>query len=494
MRSADDVREFITQLEAEGELCRIGAKVDWNLEIGAITRRAIDLRAPAPLFERITGYPAGYRALGCPVGPSTPNVHARVAIAMGMPKDTPPLKLIDVFCERTEQPIPPTRVSSAPCKENIHRGSAIDLLQFPAPWIHGVDGGRYLGTWHIVVTKDPDTGWVNWGVYRAMVHDRTTLGILLHHARQHGGHMYYSKYEARGEPMPIAIAIGTDPLSSLGASASFGFGVNEAEMVGGIRGRPVEVVRCESVDLDVPATSEIVIEGWVPPRKRHLEGPFGEYTGYAVHADPSPVVEVSCISHRDDPILTIANMGKPWDECAVVNGIVNSAVALKALRNAGILVKAAYNFAPNQSIFIAAPPIPGSALRIASTLWSGATRTDLPYLVIVDEDIDVTNVEDVWWAITTRMHPRNGIHVLEGKVANPLLPWLTPAERDSRLTSGAYFDARFPHDWTAEYKAKHCTVVDFARGWPREVQERVLERWTEYGYSSPDGKTRETGS
>jgi phenylphosphate carboxylase alpha subunit len=490
MRIADDLREFIAQLEAEGEAIRVGAEVDWNLEIGAITRRAIDLRAPAPLFERIAGYPPGYRVFGCPMGPSTPYLHARVAIAMGLPKDTPPLDLIEAVCQRTDQPIPPARVSDAPCKENIRLGKDVNLLDFPAPWIHSVDGGRYLATWSVCVTKDPDTGWMNWGVYRAMVHDEKTLGILLHRARQHGGYMFYNKYAARNEPMPIAIATGTDPLCTMAAASSFRFGVSEAEMVGGLRGRPVELVRCETVDLEVPATAEVVIEGFVPPHERRLEGPFGEYTGYAVHADPSPIVEVTCISHRQDPIITAANMGKPWDDGAVPSSIVTGAVALKAIREAGIPVKAAYTYAPQQSIIVAAPPVPGSALRIASTLWSGATRTDLPFLVIVDEDVDVTNIEDVWWAITTRMHPRNGIHVLDGKVANPLIAWLTPDERESNVTCGVYFDARFPHHWSAEYKRKHCTVVDFERGWPQEIQERVLERWAEYGYSAAGGRQR----
>lgn len=484
MTIADDLRGYIAQLEAEGELQRVGTEVDWNLEIGAITRRVLDLRAPAPLFERIKGYQPGYRVLGCPVGPSAPNLHARVALAMGLPSDTPPLQLIDTFCQRTENPILPTRVNHAPCKENIHRGDEVDLLEFPAPWIHGIDGGRYPGTWNMVGTKDPDTGWMNWGVYRSMIHDERTLGILLHRARQHGGGMYYNKYEARDEPMPIVIAIGTDPLCTIGAASSFRFGVGELDMVGGLRGRPVEVVQCETVDLEVPATAEIVIEGFVPPNKREMEGPFGEYTGYAVHADRSPVVEVTCITHRDDPILTVANMGKPWDDGAVPSAIATGAVALKALRDAGIPVKAAYAYAPQQSIIIAAPPVPGSALRIASTLWSGATRTDLPFLIIVDEDIDPTNLDEVWWAITTRMHPRNGIHVYDGKVANPLISWLTPSERETNVTSGVYFDARFPHHWSPEYKAQHCTVMDFERGWPKDIQDRVLERWFEYGYGA----------
>jgi 4-hydroxy-3-polyprenylbenzoate decarboxylase len=299
--------------------------------------------------------------------------------------------------------------------------------------------------------------------------------------------MYYNKYEPRREPMPVAIAAGTDPLSTLAAASSFSFGASEAAMTGALRGRPVPVVPCETVPLEVPATAEIVVEGFVPPGERRAEGPLGEYTGYAVHAEPAPIMQVSCITHRDDPILTTANLGKPWDEASVASSIVTSAVALKALRGAGLAIKAVYTYAPQLSIIIAAPPIPGSAMRIMSTLWSGAVRTDLPYLVIVDEDVDVTNLEEVWWAITTRLHPRHGIHVLDGKVANPLIPFLTPADRARNETAGAYFDARFPHEWPAEYKREHCSVVDFEHAWPREVQDQVLSRWAEYGYS-PSGR------
>ena len=158
-----DLRAFMTALEREGELHRIKAEVDWNLEMGAATRKSIELRGPALYFEKAKGYPAGYGVLGVPFGPTKPVIQGRVAIALGLPKTTPPLELIDVFRERTYHPIKPVLVDSGPCKEEILKGDDVDVLKFPVPKIHGMDGGRYVGTWDLVVTKDPDTGWVNWG-------------------------------------------------------------------------------------------------------------------------------------------------------------------------------------------------------------------------------------------------------------------------------------------------------------------------------------------
>lgn len=482
----EDLRSFIGELERQGEVQRVPVEVDWDLEIGAITRRVIDRRAPAPFFEAVKGYPKGYRVFGCLFGPTRPVIQGRVALALGFAKETPPLDLIKWFGQRIEKPVKPERVSKegAPCKERVQQGDKINLLEFPVPRVHGMDKGRYIGTWCICVTRDPDTDWVNWGVYRCMIHDEKTLGILLHPAQQHGGEIYFHKNERRGKPMQIAIAIGVDPVSQLAAAAEFPYGVSEVDMAGALRGAPVKLVPCETVDLEVPATSEIVIEGVIPPSERRMEGPFGEYTGYAVHSAPAPVVHVNCITHRTDPILTVANMGKPWDDASVCDSIVRSGFVYKMLRDIGIPVSGVYVYAPQLSIVISVPSRPGIAMRVASALWSGSSRTDLPYVIVVNEDVDVTNLEDVWWCLTTRLHPKNGIHIVGSKVANPLIPWLSPEDRTNRVTHGALLDATFPSYWTKEYLDQHCLVVDFERGWPREVTEKVLKRWSDYGYKT----------
>ncbi|HLE80495.1 MAG TPA: UbiD family decarboxylase, partial [Dehalococcoidia bacterium] len=295
-----DLRQYLAKLEAEDELRHVGAEVDWDLEIGAISRRGIELRAPALLFENVRGYPQGYRLLANILSGTRPP-NGRLALAMGLPKAAPTLELIEQYAHRVRNPIKPTIVSTGPCKEEIHLGEDVNVLEFPIPLIHGGDGGRYAGTWHIDVIKDPDSGWVNWGMYRHMVHDEKALGWMAA-PFQHGPNIYYQKYEARGQPMPMAIAIGTEPLCSVVAATSFPAEVSEAGLAGGLRGAPVELVKCETLDLEVPASAEIVLEGIVLPGERKLEGIFGEFTGYNAGAKhPRPVFHIQSITHRVNP-------------------------------------------------------------------------------------------------------------------------------------------------------------------------------------------------
>jgi 4-hydroxy-3-polyprenylbenzoate decarboxylase len=479
-----DLREFIDALERQNELQRITAEVDWNLEMGAVTRRSIELRAQAPLFEKATGYPDGYGVLGIPLGPTKPVIQGRVAIAMGLPKDTPPLELIDIYRQRIGNPIKPVLVKTAPCKDVILKGDDVDVLKFPVPHIHGMDGGRYIGTWDICITKDAETGWVNWGMYRSMVHDSKHVCLLLVPGDQHGGAMFYRQYEPRQRPMPIAIVVGADPVCNLLAITSLPYGTSEVDAAGGIRGEPVQMVKCETVDLEVPASAEIVLEGEVIPGKRVEEGPFGEYTGHSAHDEPTPVIRVNCITHRKNPIQTMANMGKPWDDAAVPMSITVSAMIGKLLRDNGVPFRSVFQPPPGTSVFISTRSAPGHVVKIMSTLISG-WRSGLQYIVVVDDDVDVTNTEDVWWAITTRMHPKNGYHFIEGVGANTLIPFLSPEDRRKHETAHAYLDATFPADWSREYRERHCQVVDFQHAWPENVQKKVLERWSkDYGFKS----------
>jgi 4-hydroxy-3-polyprenylbenzoate decarboxylase len=286
--------------------------------------------------------------------------------------------------------------------------------------------------------------------------------------------------------MPIAIAIGTDPLSTIASASSVPFGEGEADLAGGLLQQPVPVVPCETVDLEVPATAEIVVEGWVDPAERRDEGPFGEYTGYAVLAESLPVVHVTAITYRNDPIFTMTCLGRPWDESDTATAVATSAIALRALRESGIDARMVFCQPPQTSFLVSARPVPGLASRVNAVFASGRYRTDVPYVVLVGDDIDVTNLEDVWWALTTRMHPRDGVRVSDHRPFNPLLPFLLPEERQRQETSSVLFDATFPTWWDARYREAHCQVVDFQRGWPEDVRQRVLDRWQEYGYPAAD--------
>jgi 4-hydroxy-3-polyprenylbenzoate decarboxylase len=474
-----DLREYLACLEREGELTRVQAEVDWNLELGAISRRAMDRRAPALLFENIKGYPRGYSVLANILARSQQFDYSRFALSMDVPKDIGALELIEAFVQRMDRRIPPELVATGPCKENIVKGDEVNLLEFPVPLLKGPDGGRFIGTWHVNVTKDPETGWVNWGMYRHMVHDERTVGWLAPPV-QHGPSLFYKKYEARNEPMPMAIVIGTEPISTIMAGTPLPANVSEVEAVGGLRGEPVELVRCETIDLEVPASAEIVLEGHVIPHERRLEGPFGEFTGYAAgDRMERPVFRVDCITYRNNPILTASNVGKPWEEESVMGSVTWSAALVDDLRKRGIYFKSLYVAPPLQAIIVSCdPPYPGYQQTLASAIWSSKFGINRAYIFIVGEDVDVTNIEDVWWCLTTRLHPVNGIHVQRNTNAFVLWPFISDEERRMGQGSKVYFDATFPSNWPKE---KIPTTIDFKHGWPEEIQQRVLERWNELG-------------
>jgi 4-hydroxy-3-polyprenylbenzoate decarboxylase len=400
---------------------------------------------------------------------------------MGLAKDTPTLELIERFAERIKNPIKPLIVDSGPCKEETHLGKDVNVLEFPAPLIHGKDGGRYLGTWHIDVIRDPDSGWVNWGMYRHMVHDENTLGWLAS-PFQHGPGIYYKKYESIGQPMPMAIAIGTEPLCSVAAATSFPAEVSEADLAGGLRGAPVELVKCETIDLEVPASSEIVLEGVVLPGERRLEGSFGEFTGYdAGGRVPRPIFRVQCITHRKSPILTMCNPGKSWEENDVVLSINGSAILRNELRSRGIPFKSVYVMPPTMAVVVAVKQqYSGFVHTVASAIWSSKAGIYRPYIFVVGEDVDVTNAEEVLWCLTTRLHPEKGIHILKGTLGSPLGPFLSREEKEKGLGARVIFDATFPYHWPA---ADTPTIIDFEHGWPPVIKEKVLSKWEEYGIS-----------
>lgn len=358
-------------------------------------------------------------------------------------------------------------------------GDDVDLFRFPTPLSHGTDGGRYMGAWHICVNRDPDSGWVNWGMYRMMIESKNTLGWLANPG-QHGPAIYYQKWESRGQAMPMAVAIGAEPVSHIVAASQFPPGVDEADKAGAIRGAPVEVVKCETCDLEVPASAEIVLEGEMLPYERALEGPFGEYTGYcAGERMLRPVFHVKCITYRNNPILTINTPGKPWDGDAPSYSITDSATLKNELRSLGIRFKDVYIQPPKSTVVISvAPPYAGYIHTVASAVWACKTAIYKPYLIMVGDDIDVTNPDEVMWCLTSRLRPGDGIHVQRNAPVSVLMPFINRQERETLVGSRVAFDATFPAEWPKEHTP---TIVDLEHAWPADVVQKVLSRWDEYG-------------
>ncbi len=473
-----DLREYLEVLDKAGELVRITEEVDWYLEAGAIARRAQDLRAPAPLLQRVKGYPEGVRLFGNTFGPTRPVVHGRISLALGMPPDTPTEEITAEFTRRLKKPIKPVLVNQGRCKENIVTGNGVDLLAFPAPHLHIMDGGRFFGSWHINVIKDPDSNWVKWGTYRHMLLDKNSLGFLAQRP-QHGPSIYYDKYEARGQPMPMAVAFGCDPILNMAAAAALPANVNEVDAAGGLRQAPVELVKCQTCDLEVPAHAEIVLEGEVTSERRR-EGPFSEFTGYCSRETLSPVFKVKCITFRNNPIMTFSCHGKPWDDGGVMSSISSSALLAQSLRNAGLSFKSVYSMPHVLAVIVSTSvPYPGFVHVLASAIWGSRPGILRPYIIVVGEDVDVSDPADVLWCLTSRLHPVTGVYTHLDTPSDSLWPFLSKEEKERHQGAKLLLNATFPPQWDP----KHVPIpVDFETGWPAEVKERVLKRWKRYGY------------
>ena len=281
--------------------------------------------------------PARSRAAACW---STSSRGKRKNMTLGFPTDLSKPELSEGFrvhhaAQMQTRRIPPKFVDSGPVMQNVMTGDKIDVTKFPAPQWHPKDGGRYIGTGCYNVMRDPDDGWINCGTYRVMIHDEKSLGFYISPGK-HGRQMR-DKYQARGERMPVVIVCGGDPMSFLMGSSEVPFGVSELEVIGGMRGSAVEVIKGPITGLPIPANAEIVIEGFVEPDNVRNEGPFGEWTGYyASDERPEPVIDIKAIYHRNEPILLGCVPQRPPDEICRYRAIVRSALLRENIEKAGV--------------------------------------------------------------------------------------------------------------------------------------------------------------
>jgi len=473
MTSYKDLREFVKVLEEENELLRVNAEVDWKYEVSGWVWKSQRANGPALLFENIKGYP-GHKLFTYGLGS-----YRRIALAMGLPKNTSVKELIKEYRRRTEKPLEPTLSKWGPCKENIDKGEAVNLLKFPVPHWHPRDGGRYMITWAAVISKDPETGVRNVGLYRGMIVDRNTiaLGFL---PFSHLG-LHYSKAEERGEPLPLAIAIGCDELLVMAAAAPFPPGVDEMTMAGALKGEPIELVKCETIDLEVPANSEIVLEGELLPYERVEEGPFGEHTGY--HGGPvrmRPIFKVKCVSYRNNPIFRGTLETKPICEDHVIESINVPAVALKTLEGIVPGVLNVYTPPFGDSWLSAIVQIRqyyvGHARDVAHVLLGSNVGRHFKVVIVVDEDIDPFNIEEVWWALTTRVQASRDIEIVRFRRTSRSDP--SAPREGPEITDKMVIDATKKLDYPYE-PAWGSTWAPTAIP-PEEVLELVERKWKLY--------------
>jgi 4-hydroxy-3-polyprenylbenzoate decarboxylase len=488
-----DLREWIKLLEKEGELRRITAPVDWDRELGAIARKVLEKKGPALLFERIRGYERGRCTRLFTGGLAS---RERLALALGFPKDASNRELVQHVMVKNREAIKPLVVPTGPAKEKIVTGDAIDLFEFPVPRWHYLEGGRYILTFAGIVTRDPDTRVQNVGIYRGMVGKKNSIPSLLIKGGQHWG-QHFVKYAERGEPMPVACVIGWDPILCFLAGSPIPAGVCEYDVMGAYRGEPAELVRCETVDLEVPASAEIVIEGLISddPATYEVEGPFGEFTGYVSDLPTlRPAIQVTAVTHRSDPILFGTLEGTlpgSFSENSVMSSVQRAAIAWNILNAAGIPgIRNIYIHPITNGTNIAIQikkHYQGQPKQIAAALWgAGAAQFRYKNVIVVEEDIDVSSYEQLDWAIAYRVNAgHGGIVVFPGSFGSPIDPSTPMEERDiTQLGSGLWnrvlIDAT--RNWTFEKRAEWGgeRFPPTVRPAP-EDEARVLERWKELG-------------
>lgn len=468
-----DLRSFLAAIEASGDLVNIDDQVDWDQELSGIGRLSCERYGPAFMFNNIKDYPE-WRTIANPVAG-----WRRYAVGLGLPADTSVRELYKAYAEREVDLIPPVVVKDGPCKEVVIKGDDVNLFDLPTPMVHEGDGGRYLGTWDIVISKDADSGWVNWGMYRFMIHNER---LLTGYPRptSHLGKMLLDGYVPKGKNMPIAIAIGADMPSHLAAAATFRLAGDEVLLAGGLGQQAVELVKCETSDLYVPATSEVVIEAEILFNGVAQEGPYGEYPGYrSGEMGNSVCARVTAITHRKKPILSLDTTGF-MDSSAVTTSISGAISIRRRLEKHGVPVVEVY-IPPESGVHMAVVSVRRGGAAIAQQVVDllTARRALISKVLIVDEDVDVFNMAAVIHAFSTKCHPRRGTHIhdYEGRL-NALTPAYSQDERARRSGSSVSFDCTWPPEWPREETPIRATLDAM---YSKDIQQRVLSRFKNLG-------------
>lgn len=488
-----DLRHYIEALRGLGEIHEIDAPVALDLELGAIIRRCGETGSPAPLFNAFSDHPAGFRILGAPASTSAqPGMElARVAVSLELPPTASGLDITEAIAASLDKPaIDPVIVDDAPVFENVVTGEEVDLNILPVPLLHYGDGGRYLNTFGCIVARTPDGSWTNWSIARMMLVDGKRLtGIVA--LEQHVG-MIAKMWADIGKPMPFALALGVEPSIPFICGMPLPAHVTEAGRLGALMGRAIRTVRCKTVDLEAPASAEILIEGHLHLDELVEEGPMGEFAGY-VPMDPKmrrPTYRISAISHRDNAILPVVAAGEPVEENHTAWGIPTSAQILYDLRKAGIPATAAW--IPLQTalhwLVVTVPrdwrrksgldETQALCRRIGEVMFSTKAGALIPKVIVVNDDVDPTNLKELVWAFATRCHPFIGHANFEHIAAAPLLAYLREGEKIAANTGKVVYNCLPPDEWGEALPIR----ASFRHGYPAEIVDQVKRRWSEYGF------------
>ena len=480
-----DIRQFIEFLDERGDLKRITAMVDSDLEITEITDRTIKSGGPALLFENVAGSDA-------PVAINLMGTHQRTAWALGVENiddltsrvrkllglaQGPPSGLMgkaralgDLVSVARSQP---KIVRRAPCQDVVVTGDDVDLNILPALKCWPDDAGRYI-TLPLVVSRDPESGRRNVGIYRMQIFDRNTTGM---HWQTHkgGAHHYRVGESQRLQKLEVAVALGGDPAAIWSGSMPLPPDMDEFAIAGLIREEPVELVKCKTVDLEVPAHAEYVLEGYVTPGELRPEGPFGDHTGYYSPAEDYPVFHVTTITHRKNPIYPTTMVGRPPTEDFFMGKAAERIMlpilqmALPEIVDMNMPAEGAFH---NLLIVSMRKEYPGHAQKVMHALWGMGLLMLTKTIIVVDHDVNVQDPSEVAWRVTNNINPATDITFAEGPIDD--LDHATPIPK---------FGSKMGIDATAK------GITDGrSREWPpdivmsEEIKTLVDHRWKEYGF------------
>ena len=451
---APDLRGFIEFLETEhpGQVLRISREVDPDFGVSGILHRLEkDGHFKLVVFENVKGSRI----------PLVSNMHAsfeRLRLALGM-EDGDERAFLAEYAAREENPIAPVSVEGAPVQEVVRAGEDVDLGRFPICTYHELDAGKYV-TAGLGLMRDPETGIDNVGIYRHMVHGRNELGIQLSETAH--GNVIWKKYEARGEPCPIAVVVGHHPAFFLGSLSFTPMNVNELHVAGGILQRPVRLVPCKTIPLDVPADAEIVFECVIRPEERRAEAPFGEYPGTYGPRRMNPVLEVRAITHRRDPLYQDAFVGHA--EHLLLAGLVRASSIEKTVRIACSTVTRVRVSRAGSYRFVCYVAIDRKIEGEAKQAAMAAFVADpfLKFVVVVDKDVDISSDTEVMHAIGTRVRGDRDIFMVPYAKGSPLDPASFDPEGGSHLVTKVGIDATRKDGYPAEISVPGADGIDLS--------------------------------
>jgi 4-hydroxy-3-polyprenylbenzoate decarboxylase len=452
----EDLREWIAEADRMGELRHV-AGASWEQDIGlACTLMKYDEDSPVLLFDDIPGVDKGFRVIANIFGGRRKNM------MLGFPADLDKVGLsnawADVYSHEQGDLIAPVIVDDGPVFENVFTGDDVDLSRFPTPIWHEGDGGRYIGTGSYNVTSDPDSGWLNLGTYRVMLKDSKTVAFntgLGKHGRAH-----FEKYCERGERTPVVMVIGGDPLTFIMGGYDVPSGVSEYDVVGGLRGAPIELVRGKVTGLPFPANAEIVLEGYIHPEELVPEGPFGDWCGsYTESGRMRPKCDIVAVYHRNDPIILGFPPQSLPDEYSRFRAITRSALLRHQIEATGVPdVKSVWCHEVGGSHMLTGISItqryPGhstQAAQIAAQCQSGAYAGK--WVIVTDDDINVTDLEELIWAALMRCDPVADIDFIKTAWTSFADPRIDPEDRAAGNISNSrmIIDACRPYHWRESF-------------------------------------------